>query len=243
MAIRTSGSVIGVLGETWAQVDQALRERLRGLPDGRSLAQLLAQERGKRHIQQLPPLPEEQILAWADAHFQRTGQWPTCKSGHIPDSPKEKWRAVDLALRKGVRGLPGGSSLARLLAAHRGVRNRTALPQLSEEQILVWADAHQQRTGSWPTNDSGAVLDAPGETWTGIAIALSQGRRGLPGGSSLAWLLADQRGVENVYRRPLLCAEQILSWADAFHQRTGRWPNAHSGPVPDAPGESWCAVD
>ena len=162
MAIRTSGSVIGVLGETWAQVDQALRERLRGLPDGRSLAQLLAQERGKRHIQQLPPLQEEQILAWADAHFQRTGQWPTCKSGHIPDSPKEKWRAVDLALRKGVRGLPGGSSLARLLAAHRGVRNRTALPQLSEEQILVWADAHQQRTGSWPTNDSGAVLDAPG---------------------------------------------------------------------------------
>jgi hypothetical protein len=30
--------------------------------------------------------------------------------------PDEKWRNIDNALRYGLRGLPGGSSLAKLLA-------------------------------------------------------------------------------------------------------------------------------
>ena len=35
----------------------------------------------------------------------------------------------------------------------------------------------------------------------------------------------------------------ILTWADAYHRRTGRWPKAGPGPVADAPGEHWRAVD
>jgi hypothetical protein len=37
------------------------------------------------------------------------------------------------------------------------------------------------------------VLGAPGETWAIVAGALFKGRRGLPGGSSLAKLLAEKR--------------------------------------------------
>jgi hypothetical protein len=67
-----------------------------------------------------PPLTEGQILAWADAHRARTGGWPGTGSGPVADAPGESWKAVDTALRVGCRGLPGGDSLPRLLARHRG---------------------------------------------------------------------------------------------------------------------------
>ena len=55
---------------------------------------------------------------------ERTGKWPTKTSGPIPEAPGESWNAVTAALREGLRGLPGGSSLALLLAEKRGVRQR-----------------------------------------------------------------------------------------------------------------------
>jgi hypothetical protein len=91
--------------------------------------------------------------------------------------------------------LPGGSSLARLLAEHRGVRNPKALPDLSVKRILESADAHYARHGRWPQVTSGPVEDAPGETWSGIEAALQRGNRGLPGGSSLARVLLRHRRV------------------------------------------------
>ena len=36
------------------------------------------------------------------------------ESGPIAEAPGETWKSVDLALRYGYRGLPGGASLARL---------------------------------------------------------------------------------------------------------------------------------
>ena len=66
-----------------------------------------------------PPLTEDQILAWADAHFARTGEWPSANDGPVADAPGEKWVNLDLALRKGRRGLSGGDSLAKLLDRRR----------------------------------------------------------------------------------------------------------------------------
>jgi hypothetical protein len=68
-----------------------------------------------------PELTTNQILKWADSHHRRTGQWPTRRSGPIPEASENTWNAVDQALRKGVRGLPGDSSLGCLLHEHRGV--------------------------------------------------------------------------------------------------------------------------
>ncbi len=97
------------------------------------------------------PLTEEQIIAWGDAHHDKTGEWPKSDSGSISDDPCETWKSVDGALRQGSRGLPGGSSLPRLLAERRGVRNHYDLPDLTEEQILAWADAQHERTGAGPS--------------------------------------------------------------------------------------------
>ena len=82
--------------------------------------------------------------------------------------PGETWSTVDQALRKGFRHLQGGSSLARLLARHRGRKNEKDQPALSHKKILAWADQHYQRTGKWPNVNSGDAHGAPGERWDRI---------------------------------------------------------------------------
>jgi hypothetical protein len=206
------------------------------------LPRLLAFHRNHRNQKALPPLTEEAILFWADAHCQRTGDWPTADSGPIPDEPGETWAGVCGVLQQGCRGLPGGSSLARLLAEHRNARNQRALPPLTEEAILFWADAYYQRTGDWPTADSGPIPDERGETWTGVDMALSRGNRGLPGGSSLARLLTERRGRRHPHQLPDLSVTQILAWADAFYEQHRTWPAYRSGSIPEAPEETWQAV-
>jgi hypothetical protein len=57
-----------------------------------------------------PGLTIAQILAWADAHHTRTGQWPNVNSGRVKDNLNENWRALDLDLHLGLRGLPAGTS-------------------------------------------------------------------------------------------------------------------------------------
>src|SRR5262245_18247340 len=180
-----SGVIPDALGETWARVDDALQQGLRGLQGGSSLARLLQAWRGVRNIGQLPPLKVKQITAWARAHRQRTGAWPHAHSGHVVGRNGENWGSIDNLLREGGRGFPGGSSLSSFLARHCGHRNPRDLPLLSEGQIWRWAQAHRRRTGDWPRVKSGAVRGAPGETWNGIDRALTRGRRGLAGGSSL----------------------------------------------------------
>jgi hypothetical protein len=237
-----SGPIVEAPGETWAAVKQALTLGYRGLPGGSSLAKLLAEQRGLRNIQDLPPLTEAQILAWTDAFRDRTGQWPSTRAGLIEDTAGETWAGVDDALRRGARGLPGDSSLVRLLAARRQARNPLALPALSVEQVLAWADAHYARAGQWPTRQSGPVEAAPGETWSAVDTYLMSGKRGLPSGSSLLVLLAEQRGVRNRLDLPDLSVEQILAWADTYYSRHGCWPKAPSGPIDGAPGETWLSI-
>src|SRR5947208_701359 len=97
--------------------------------------------RGRR-----PPLTIRQVLAWAEAHFERTGNWPAWRPDPVFEAAGENWRALDLALKRGSRGLPGGTSLAQLLANHFGKRNIAKLPKLSVRRILCWADTHHART-------------------------------------------------------------------------------------------------
>jgi hypothetical protein len=240
---RETGVVLDMIDETWAGVDRALREGLRGLPGNSSLLQFLVSHGKIRQIHRQPPLTEEQILAWADVHHRSKGKWPTVKSGVIHDSHGEKWKSINHALDAGIRGLPGGSSLAKLLAARRGARNHKGLPPMTEEQILVWADRHNTQRGTWPNRNSGQITDAPGETWMAVDMALHQGNRGLPGGSSLALLLAEKRNVRNVWTRPDLSVQQILAWADAHQQEKGTWPNLLSGAVVTAQDETWSAIN
>lgn len=154
----------------------------------------MARTRGVRNGTAFPTLPAEQHLDWMDTYRERAERWPTTEAGTIPEAGGQTWRAVDAVLRQGLRGLPGGSSLARLLSERRGVPNKKALLPLTLVQVRSWAKAHHQRTGCWPTSRSGPVADAPAEKWSAIDAALRAGRRGLPGGMSLG-LLSGEEGV------------------------------------------------
>jgi hypothetical protein len=145
-------------------------------------------------------------------------------------------------LRIGRRSLPAGSSLARLLAKRRGVRNPATPPPLTVQRILRWARTHFRGTGSWPSVKSGPIPEAPGETWQIVNYSLQQGRRGLSKGSTLAKLLVGELGIRIRGLPPPLSLRQILAWADAHHDRTGKWPTKRSGPIPEAPGENWNSV-
>jgi len=238
-----SGPVQGAKGETWLGLNTSLDKGNRGLPDGSSLSKLLAEHRGVRNIKGLPTLIIKKILEWVDDHKKRTGEWPNQKSGPVHAAKGETWTGVDSALWKGIRGLPGGNTLAQLLSEYRGVRNIHGLPTLTVKQILEWADDYYKRTGKWPTENSGPVQGANGATWKGVEVALYQGRRGLPGGSSIAKLLSEHRGVRNKQAQQAHTIKKILEWIDEHQKRTGDWPTRNSGPVQAAKGETWSGVD
>jgi hypothetical protein len=190
-----------------------------------------------------PPLTAKQILAWADAHKARTGQWPKKTSGLVRDGYLgDNWLKIENALKLGLSGLDGGTTLAKLLVEARGVRSPRYLPELSEEIILAWADRYRQRTGDWPNDQSAEVVGEKGEDWHNIDAALRQGSRGLPGGSSLARLLHEHGRKGNRLSVARLTAETILGWADAHHARTGYWPKMNSGEIPGTGGDTWAGV-
>ncbi len=238
-----AGRIAGSPGENWRKVDNALRIGLRGLPGGTTLAGLLFEQRGRRHLFKLPRLTEEQILIWADRHRKRTGRWPKQKSGPVLDRPEETWAGISDDLRSGRRGLAGGSSLADLLFRRRGVRHHLISPRLTLEQILAWADAYHRRTGRWPSAGSGAISNSSGETWRRVDDGLRRGNRGLAKGRTLARLLAEERGARNRTNIPKLNRQAILLWATAHYARTGKRPTRNAGEIPESCGDNWHKIN
>src|SRR5262249_2785152 len=146
-----------------------------------------SRRKGVVSMGRLPKKPYRvaELLAWAQAYRQRTGYWPRIKSGSIPEAPGETWKKVHEALYTGMGGLPGGSSMHRLLAEHLGAPdNRKDRPRLAVSQILAWADAWHARKGTWPVVSSGPIPEARGLAWSAVEKYLRQGRRGLPGGDT-----------------------------------------------------------
>jgi hypothetical protein len=92
--------------------------------------------RGKRGRAK-EPLSLVQILAWADAHHARTGDWPSAHSGPVADADGESWSGINAALWWGARGLPGGDSLARLLRRERRVGERRGRPPQRARRLLA----------------------------------------------------------------------------------------------------------
>jgi hypothetical protein len=241
---RSDGRIVGQLGLRWRAVDACLKCGFRSLPGRSSLARLMLEHRQRRHKGMLPALSVRKILAWLDAFHARHGRWPNAHAGKVPEAPGETFRAVEDALNHGGRGLPGGSSITRLLAERRNVRNRLAPPGLSVEQVLTWADRHRRQTGKWPSRDAGPVAGAKRqETWVTIDVALRRGTRGLPRRGSLARLLEKHRAAPNRKNRPPLTERTIVRWARAWRERTGKWPTHTSGEIPEAKGTAtWSAV-
>jgi hypothetical protein len=186
---RTSGDVEGGFpGDCWSAYDTALNLGYRGFRPGSSLAKFLAEHLGTRNHKELPDLTEDQIVDLMKAHKERTGSYPIHSSGYVTGGhPGDSWCGYNLALSRGTRGLPGGSSLAILRKSRLGVRNHKDLPKLNEDTIVELAKGFREKNGTLPNKNSGP---ASGEdTWGRIDTALREGLRGLPGGSSLAQLI------------------------------------------------------
>jgi hypothetical protein len=215
-----SGKVAGAESETWLNINFALAGGHRGLPGGSSLCRLLSEHRGVHNPKSPRDLSAQQVLAWADAHRAATGTWPTDLSGAVAGTDGEVWSALDLALKKGGRGLPRGSSLKRLLDEHRG----EARGRLTLDLIRAWGEAYRTAHGSWPDASSGRVDESPTDTWYNINKILGRGGRGLPGHSSLQRLLGEHRGLRYAGMEPELNPTQIVTWAEAHHAATGKWP-------------------
>jgi hypothetical protein len=183
-----SGPIREAPGETWHAIEKALRNGTRGLKGGSSLFQLLAEQHHVRLHRRLPAVTAEQILHWADAYFARFTEPPNQTSGRIPGTSGITWGAVSQMLVDGYRGLPGGSSLSRLLDGRFPVRSRHP-PPLRVSQILRWAKAYSRDHGRWPTVRTPGLAGTSQVTWGAVHQALLCGYRGLPGGSSLSKLI------------------------------------------------------
>ncbi|HWL94329.1 MAG TPA: hypothetical protein VNT79_12425 [Phycisphaerae bacterium] len=229
---------------SWVTLSRALKVgRVAGVPKGSSLRALLLDRCGARPYRAESPLTIKKILEWADAYHDRTGRYPRIQSIPIPESPGDSWQAVSLALQHGRRSLPGGETLAHLLARERGVRRAQCLPPFSVPEILRWAAAYHRRTGRWPHRRVGPVHESPLNTWEAVNDSLRFGYRSLPKGSSLYKLFARLRGDSADHlRKRRLTVGQITSWATAHYRRNGEWPDQYAGRVADAKGETWFGI-
>jgi hypothetical protein len=185
------------------------------------------------------PLSIELILSWAGAHRERTGQWPSTRSGAIPEAPERNWSAINVALHRGSCGLRGGDSLTALLVRRVG-KSRGRREWFRLQQIEGWARSHQRRRSCWPTCRSSDVVDAPGEAWRAVDKALRQGSRGLPGGDSLARLVGRLRASKArrsmVSPRPASVAAPACSQVGAATQAGGRRGRGGAADGPDDGG-------
>ena len=184
------------------------------------------------------------ILKWADQHHARTGRWPTSRDEWVNGVTGERWSAIHEALRRGLRGLPGGSSLHQLLVTKRHALDpRMAMPELTGQQILKWADAFHKRRKRWPGRDSGIVTDEPSLTWGTIDRYIKRGVVRHKSAKTLSDLLSKARDVWDARGKPELSDQLILKWVQDHRRITGQWPVTSSGRVKTAANESWIALD
>lgn len=238
-----SGLLLNNSGETWAGIDTCLQKGRRGLIGSQSIKQLIAEEFGERNKSRLEKLSIPQILVWAEDWFKAYGRHPTAKGGLIPNSGGETWSGVASALHIGGRGLSVGKTLNQLVSEHFGIRSREHLPDLSEEQIVLWMKNWQEVTGSWPKVTNGIIPNSSGETWSAIQNALQKGRRGMQKGQSISTLLSKHFNVRDEKRLSALSIEKIKEWALSHYESIGSWPTTTSGLIPNSDGETWGGID
>lgn len=176
-------------GETWANIDFALRFAQRGLEGHRSLAEFLYHYETRNHT-----LSPELILSWADDYCTLYGSYPKASAqGIIPGSDGKTWRDIDKAIQNGTHGLPKHKprrDLYDFLERYRDAGQlRPSKPNLTIKRIVAYAAEHFRQTGERPHALSGKVSGTHSETWAAIDLALRDGARGFAGGSSLQMVL------------------------------------------------------
>lgn len=136
------------------------------------------------------------------------------------------WWSIHQALTKGLRGLPGGSSLAKERDALVGARRRG---RLTRQGIIDAVMAHHRDHGSWPRFTTTGTISGLGYSWSGVGRALRDGRvASFPKGSSFTKLVMECQGRSAP--APLTIA-MVRKAVRAFYEANGTWPSR------SAPGE------
>ena len=94
-------------------------------------------------------LTKELILEWAKVYYEKNNEWPSVKSQMV-DGVGESWKAIDECLKRGDRGLEGGTSLAQLFIEEdlKGYQTAYVAPSAVDEvQETV------EEEGETPIND------------------------------------------------------------------------------------------
>ena len=208
------------------------------------------------------PLDIELIKHAAIAHHAKTGEWPKQHSGEIFDDPLQgnTWRAVYLAIQRRSRGLgqanlpdevKGLASLLEWQGLTVSLFSETR--NLTVDDITALAKAHHQRTGKWPVQSSGEILDGPlkCDKWGNIDAAIKRRQRGLDQGGlpdevkGLISLLEWQGlTISHLSKTKVLSVKDIVVTAKAHHQKTGKWPTEHSGEIKvgKLKGDKWVNI-
>lgn len=191
---QNDGQISGT-SETWKIIDHALRAGKRGLTKGYSLSKLFQEKRGCRNKKNLPTISEDTLIRWIKEYKKNhSNKYPTCKNKNYIKGTDEKWVNIDSALRIGLRGFPGCSSLTKFIEDNfADYRNQKNLPHIGEKKLKEWCDRWYKEHDKYPQCTSGEIWDT-GETWSGIRHALKYGTRGFPGRSSLAQFIQENFG-------------------------------------------------
>ena len=256
---RTSGIIEFAKGKyegtTWAHVDTALSEGLRGLPKGSSLPKFLEEKFGVKNNMNLPPFSNELIEGWCILFYKKYGIYPKRTSGIIEFADGKyagiTWDLVDTALQTAGRGLKEKSSLPKFLEEKFGVKNNMNLPPFSNELIEGWCILFYKKYGIYPKRTSGIIEFAEGEyegtTWKIVDRSLVQSGRGLIGYSSLPKFLEEKFSVKNKKNLPHFTNELIEGWCILFYKKFGIYPKRTSGIIEFAEGKyagiTWALVD
>jgi len=182
-----SGDVSKYIGFkiTWGAINQSLYYGYRGLPGGSSLSQLR-----KKHITGIEPDLTEEVIAKAmkDYHEEH-GKYPWVKSGDAKKyfGFKITWKAIEQCLKKGNRGLPGGSSLAKLRKEHITGKETPLTEDLIVKALKNYHEDHAKYPVFYKGEDALKYIGFKIK-WSAIDACLRLGHRGLSGGSTLAQL-------------------------------------------------------
>ena len=243
-----SGNVLAEPSENWSAIRSNLVAGGRGLPKGLSVEKVLFDELGVVGVRAGKKLTEQRVLTFALMHYEETGSYPTESSDWILDG-KDSWPTISFALNQGLRGLPGGSSLAKLLQAHNLKANPHERDYPSKDEIVDAAEIYQALAidNKLPTKESGSFLNPKylDLSWGAINSAITRGAIEDVQAKTLAdlWVLEfDYRNVNDLGK---LTECQILQWCDIYQSQhpDELLPSNQSESIPEMGTETFMGID
>ena len=203
-------------GETWQSGPLALYPRPRGLPGGGRRWRGCSRGNGGAQREALPLFRVPDILPGPTRTTIAMARGPRADRCH-PGGPGAR------LVSGSTTHLPGQSRICgetprwpACRPTSRGAEHPCP-SAITVEQILAWADAHFARRADGRTR-SGAISEAPGETWQGSRTPSSSACGALPGGSSLP---DSSPGIPREYHRGL-CPGPGRADARRIRRRTRR---------------------